>query len=84
MDSKERWKKYFEANKEKIRARQNEKLSCDCGSTFVRSFKLKHGRTKKHQDWENSQNHPVVHVTSKPIEEIVQEVVQILKDRGYT
>ena len=84
MDSKEYWKKYREANKEKIHARQNKKYSCECGGKYTGSHKSNHRRTKKHQEWEKKQNPPVVHVTSKPIEEIVQEVVQILKDRGYT
>ena len=84
MYSKEYWKKYRQANKEKIHARQNKKYSCECGGKYTRAHKAVHKKSKKHQEWEKSQNPPVVHVTSKPIEEIVQEVVQILKDRGYT
>jgi len=80
----EQWKKWYQANKQDRNKKQNEKFSCECGGKYTRAHKAYHKKSKKHQDWENSQNPPVVHITSKPIEEIVQEVVQILKDRGYT
>lgn len=84
MNNSEKCKKYHQANKEKIYKRKNEKFSCECGGKYTRAHKAVHKKSKKHQEWEKKQNPPVVHITSKPIEEIVQEVVQILKDRGYT
>lgn len=88
MNNSEKLKKYHQAyhqaNKEKIHKRKNEKCSCDCGGKYTRAHKSAHKKTKKHQEWEKSQTPPVVQITSKPIEEIMQEVIQILKDRGYT
>ncbi len=79
----------LEKNKEYLQRpaiyeRRHKKITCGCGGKYTGSNKSYHIKSKKHQDWENSQNPLVAHVTSKPIEEIVQEVVQILKDRGYT
>ena len=82
--TKEYHAEYREKNKEKIKAYNYTKFTCECSGKYFRKNKSAHHKSKKHQDWEKKQNPPVVHVASKPIEEIVQEVVQILKDRGYT
>lgn len=45
---KERVKKYSEKNKDKILKKQNEKYTCECGSTFKKYYKIEHETTKKH------------------------------------
>ena len=44
---KEYRKEYYEANKEKFK----EKETCECGSCYMKSSKIRHERTKKHQDF---------------------------------
>lgn len=44
-------KQYRENNKDILKAKQNEKLTCDCGGKYTRSNYLTHCRTKKHQDY---------------------------------
>jgi hypothetical protein len=41
-------KKYYEVNKKKIKERQNQKTTCECGSTYTKRSKTRHERTKKH------------------------------------
>ena len=48
--------KYYQNNKEKINARKNEKIDCDCGSIFRRGEKARHLRTKIHQKFIQNQN----------------------------
>ena len=52
---KEYKKEYRETNKEIIRQHRSEKLICLCGSTYSRSGKSEHEKTKKHQDYVNSE-----------------------------
>jgi len=43
----EKRKKYYENNKEKYK----EKITCDCGSTFIKVSKARHYKTKKHKSF---------------------------------
>lgn len=45
---KEYSKQYREQNKEKIREKKNQKITCICGSIFIKDVKAKHERTNKH------------------------------------
>lgn len=58
-ENKERNKKYSkqyrEDNKEQIEQKRSVKYTCDCGSMSRKSNKSYHERSKKHQDWLNSQ-----------------------------
>ena len=47
---------YSESNRGAIRAKKNEKVQCDCGMTTSRSNKAAHKRSKKHQQWQQSQS----------------------------
>jgi hypothetical protein len=44
-------KQYRKANKERISQHRNEKLTCECGSVYSRTNKVRHERTKKHQEY---------------------------------
>ncbi len=46
-------KQYREEHAEELKQKRNEKNTCDCGATFVRSFKKRHEATKKHQNFIN-------------------------------
>jgi hypothetical protein len=48
-------KRYRNANRERVLARKNEKLRCDCGSTYSRDNKARHMRSKKHLRWMEEQ-----------------------------
>jgi len=52
-------KKYYEAyrkeNKEKIYQYNTEKFACICGGKYTRVHKAKHEKTKKHQDYLQSE-----------------------------
>ena len=50
----ENMKRYREEHKEEIRAKKAEPITCECGSTFRRSDKGQHLRTKKHQEFINN------------------------------
>ena len=52
---KERFKKYCEDNKEKLKEMKAVKYTCECGVTSIKYNKPRHERSKKHQDWLNSQ-----------------------------
>ena len=41
-------KQYKQEHKEKLYARQKEVIQCECGSTYTRSHKLEHNKSKKH------------------------------------
>jgi len=49
-------KQYYEANKNRIRAKQSEIHICSCGRRYTHSNKLQHERTKKHQEYLSSQS----------------------------
>jgi hypothetical protein len=59
---KEYVEQYYENNKEKIAQykkeyyNKKEKYLCTCGKTLTQCNKIKHEKTKKHQDYVNSQN----------------------------
>jgi len=46
-------KTYYENNREEILRKKKEKITCECGSTFTKTNKLRHDRTKKHLDYIN-------------------------------
>jgi hypothetical protein len=52
---KEKARAYHEANKETINARNAQRIQCGCGTEHARSSTTRHKRTKKHTDWEKSQ-----------------------------
>ena len=45
---KEQSNQYYKANKEKIREYQKIKMTCECGSTFIKKEKSRHYKTHKH------------------------------------
>jgi len=47
QDNKEKFKAYYEKNKEWI----NKKYNCKCGSKYTTAHKARHLKTKKHQDY---------------------------------
>ena len=47
-DHREEYKQYYQANKEKIRAYQNENIVCDCGAIISRHNIARHKLSKKH------------------------------------
>jgi hypothetical protein len=47
-------KEYCEDNKETIKIKVAEKMTCDCGSTHRKGNKASHLKTKKHQNYINS------------------------------
>ena len=46
-------KEWYYENKDKILERQSQKIECECGSTITTQHKLRHLKTKKHQDFLN-------------------------------
>ena len=46
--NKEYKKEWYELNKEKIKEKNYEKFTCDCGGKYTRINKLRHEKTKKH------------------------------------
>jgi len=49
-------KEYFQKNKEKISEKNKEKYTCVCGSTLTKCNKPRHEKSKKHQNFIESQN----------------------------
>ncbi|CEG41917.1 uncharacterized protein PHALS_12229 [Plasmopara halstedii] len=47
-EATQRAKQHYEANKERIKARSNERIECDCGSTYTRYNKSRHVKSNKH------------------------------------
>ena len=45
--------KYRKVNKEKLKEKSKIKMACECGSTFRKSDKSQHIKTKKHQKYIN-------------------------------
>lgn len=43
-------KEYREANKHEINAKKKEVITCECGSTYTRSHRARHVKTKRHID----------------------------------
>ena len=52
---KENDKIYREEHAEEIKAKKNEKFTCECGGKYTNSHKQEHLKTTKHKDWELSQ-----------------------------
>ena len=54
-DNKEQKKKsdqkYYEANKQVISEKANEKINCPCGGQYTKSNKARHERSQTHLDW---------------------------------
>ena len=46
-------KEWYGANREKIAENLKEKYTCDCGSELTKGNKLRHQKTKKHQNFIN-------------------------------
>jgi hypothetical protein len=44
-------KQYKEQNKEQIKEYAKQPITCECGCTFRRDSKLRHEKSKKHQDY---------------------------------
>ena len=44
-------KQYRKANKEELSEKQNEKFTCECGVIYARRNKIRHIKSKKHQDF---------------------------------
>ena len=52
--NREKRKEYYEKNKDKFKEKRKEKYTCECGSIIIKSDKLRHEKTKKHQNFINS------------------------------
>ena len=52
----ERKKNWYYENKDKIKQYYSQIIKCECGSTTTIFHKLRHLKTKKHQDFLNSQS----------------------------
>ena len=44
----ERVKQWYEVNKEKIKEKSKEKITCECGSEYIKVSKSRHERSQKH------------------------------------
>ena len=62
QDNKQRWKQYYQdnrqyyqVNKDKLKARMNIKITCECGSIVSRRNISTHRKSKKHQRLMNQQ-----------------------------
>ncbi|KAF1785499.1 hypothetical protein GQ600_16202 [Phytophthora cactorum] len=49
-------RQYRVENRERVLARKNEKMGCDCGSSYSRDNKARHLRTSKHRRWLDEQS----------------------------
>ncbi|GMF61682.1 unnamed protein product [Phytophthora fragariaefolia] len=53
-------RKYYEENKDKLRAKEKLRLQtrfdCECGGKYSLSSKSNHFKTQKHQKWHHAQN----------------------------
>jgi hypothetical protein len=58
-DIKEHKKKYRQENKEKIREKTKKKIECECGGKYTYGKKVRHLKTKKHQNYIKNKNQPV-------------------------
>ena len=47
-----KYKQYYQANAEKIKAHRSKKYECDCGGRYNHNDKSKHLRTIKHKEFE--------------------------------
>jgi hypothetical protein len=54
QDNKEHYKQYYQDNKEAIKQYKKEKFICECGGKYITSNKLRHFKTKKHQNYFNA------------------------------
>lgn len=45
---------HYEQNKDKIKAKKREKVTCECGSIYARSNRSQHFKTKKHKNFINN------------------------------
>ena len=53
---KETRKMYYQKNKEQINQQVNVKVNCECGGHYILKVKARHLKSKKHQNYINSQN----------------------------
>tara|TARA_B100001093_G_scaffold467289_1_gene486372 strand:+ start:480 stop:1025 length:546 start_codon:yes stop_codon:yes gene_type:complete len=49
-------KNYKEQNRDKIRKDKNEKFNCECGGKYTKCHKVRHFKSKKHQNYLNNNN----------------------------
>jgi hypothetical protein len=47
-------KQYRQEHADEIKAKKGQKFECDCGLSYTYTHKLRHERSKKHQDWEKT------------------------------
>ncbi len=52
---KEQVKQYYEANKEQIAEKRNQKFTCECGGKYTRIHKSRHIKSNKHQRYIEAQ-----------------------------
>lgn len=51
IDNRQKYKQYYKDNQEKIKQYKNQKIECECGSTYTRTSKARHEKTQKHQNY---------------------------------
>jgi hypothetical protein len=54
---KEKKNEWYQQNKDKIKAKQSELMTCECGAEIRRAGKAEHCRSKKHQDFMQTNIH---------------------------
>ena len=54
---KEKKNEWYQQNKDKIKAKQSELITCECGAEIRRAGKAEHCRSKKHQDFMQTNIH---------------------------
>ena len=65
---KEHRKKYIMDNKDKIRARQNERCICECGHSYTRAHKAEHMKSKRHMKTCEKVINITINITCKKVE----------------
>ena len=50
-DKLKKMKEYQEKHKDEIKAKANEKVSCECGGRYTKRNKSTHMKSKKHQEY---------------------------------
>lgn len=51
---KQQWRDYHQRNKDVRNLKAKEKVECECGSTYAKSGKSQHMRSKKHHNFINN------------------------------
>ena len=67
-DLKERTAKYRTENKDKIRARQNERCICECGHSYTRAHKAEHMKSKRHMKESEKVINITINITCQKVE----------------